>query len=220
MMRLRSHPALRRARAAFSITELLISSSLLGVLLSSLGVLSLKSGQASKQAQVELNLSSKVHRLCTRLAHELESAGEATLNPDPGLLGASSFQFQSVSAVAGATVNWTSETGLAWLLDPAEADNGEDDDGDGLIDEGDVVLTRQALSAQPTSIVLCRNVSEYMAGETPNGADDNGNGLIDERGFCVRKNGKLLSLFLSVEDAREDDVPLVTTLTTTLRLRN
>ena len=209
-----------RAKAGFSLIELLITSSLMCMLLCSVGYLSQRGGSASRQAQSELGVVARAHQLCTRLARELEAAGSGTLTPSPGLVGSSDFSFQVVDGFSAGAPQWGPPSRLAFVLDAAEADNGLDDDGDSLIDEGNLVLTRDALSANPTVVVLCKNVAEYLEGELANGGDDNGNGLSDERGFTVVQNGGLLSLHLTVEQPVQGQAALRSTLKTTIFLRN
>ncbi len=209
-----------RAKAGFSLVELLVTSSLMCMLLGSVGYISQRGGSASRQAQSELGVTSRAHQLCTRLARELEAAGSGTLMPAPGLVGNSNFTFQVVDGFAAGAPQWSPSSRLAFVLDASETENGLDDDGDSLVDEGNLVLTRDHLGANPKPIVLCKNVAAYLEGELPNGGDDNGNGLSDERGFTVVQNGGLLTLFLTVEEPMPEQAPLRSTLKTTIFLRN
>ena len=104
-----------------------------------------------------------------------------------------------------------SDGGLGWetirlefQYDEGESDNGADDNGNGLVDEGRVVLTRAVGTAEENSVVLCRSVREYLEGEEPNGSDDNGNGLVDEKGFCFTLDGDLLMVRLTIERLNAD----------------
>ena len=106
--------------------------------------------------------------------------------------------------------------------DPADPDNGLDDDGDGFVDECEVVLVENRGTADETRTVLVRRVQELLQGELPNGADDNGNGLVDERGFCIEQisDGAGVTIRLTVLRRRPEGGIDTQTVGTTVWLRN
>lgn len=101
-----------------------------------------------------------------------------------------------------------------------ELDDGIDNDNDGLIDEGMVVLVRDAGGPDEQAVVLCRGVREYLEGETPNGLDDNGNGLIDERGLCFDLRGERLSVRLTLETHDRFGTVITRSIESAIWLRN
>ena len=99
--------------------------------------------------------------------------------------------FQRCIGIAGTDVQWGNPERLVFEYDVGEVDDGVDNDGDGLIDEGRVVLVENPSLPGERRRVLCNWVSESLEGEVPgNLVDDNGNGLVDEPGFCIHFDGR------------------------------
>ena len=119
-----------------------------------------------------------------------------------------------------AHIDWSNQHRLAFEYDTGEVDDGVDNDGDGLADEGNLVLRRNDGLANEVRIVLCRGVAELFEGELANGIDDNGNGVVDEAGFNVHRVGDVLTIRLTVQDALGQGVILTRSLETSSRLRN
>jgi hypothetical protein len=108
---------------------------------------------------------------------------------------------------------------VEWRLDPGELDDGQDNDGDGLVDEGRVLWIASLGLADERTLVLVPSVARYHAGEVPNNLDEDGNGLVDETGLCFDFTDQVLRLHLSVETAHEG-VRLEEDLATLLYVRN
>src|SRR5262249_41383601 len=98
--------------------------------------------------------------------------------------------------------------------------NGVDDDGDGLVDERNLVMTRNVGTANEVSIVLCHDVARWYPGEISNVADDNGNGVVDESGFNVQRTGDLLTIRLCIEQPTAGGQKISATAETGVVLRN
>jgi hypothetical protein len=124
----------------------------------------------------------------------------------------------SISRTTG-TITWRS-TRIELLYEEGEVNDGVDNNGNGLIDEGRVVLIRDWNGPDERTITLCHNVRELMEGEIFNGVDDNGNGLIDERGFCLDRQDSTLNMHLSLEGSDQDGRTRVRSLETSVWLRN
>jgi type II secretory pathway pseudopilin PulG len=229
MHRLANHR--RSPRAAFTLLEAAIAVVLTGLLMSS-AILFAKGGQGAFRAtQNATDVEARVRRALDRMVMELLSAGN--LEPIAPLMGSSTVVYSLVKpwdwnkldasdgagdGVAGLTPLWGLRNSLTFEQEPGESNDGVDEDGDGLVDEGCVVLTIDLLG-NPRRVVLCSGVGELGEGETANGADDNGNGIIDEGGFNVFQDGDVLYLRLSLEEPGEDG-SIVRTLETSVRLRN
>jgi len=107
----------------------------------------------------------------------------------------STFDYMGVTIDDLGNVTATGAERLGLELEVGEPNNGFDDDGDGLVDERNLVWTR----ADGARVILCTDVAENLDGETPgNGIDDNGNGLNDEAGFCATLDGEELTLRLTL----------------------
>ena len=101
-----------------------------------------------------------------------------------------------------------------------ETDDGTDENGNGLVDEYDLILVTD--DGLPTEIrtVMGTGIAEALGGELPNGIDDNGNGLIDEPGFCVAREGDLLVLRVTTERLEGSPVLLSHTEEIAVAIRN
>jgi hypothetical protein len=104
----------------------------------------------------------QARRALDRVASELENGELATLQPNPVINSTDNIQFQSAIGVDGATgaIVSSSTTKLAWVLEPGELNNGVDDNGNGLVDEGELVLTRNYGQADQQTVVLAHGVSK------------------------------------------------------------
>jgi hypothetical protein len=212
-------PADRRARAGFTLTEARIATALMVLLMSS-AVLAARGGMGAFRAtQDASDAETRVRRALDRVAFELLSAGASELQPNPdGDFGTADLQFRKAVGLAGTAPLWGQPLSVAFEYAPGEADDGVDNDGNGLVDDGLLVLTRDP-GGDERRVVLCRGVAELLEGELANGADDNGNGVSDEAGFNVHRVGDVLWIRLSVEEPLETGT-LVRTLETSVRLRN
>jgi prepilin-type N-terminal cleavage/methylation domain-containing protein len=211
-----------RGRAAFTLVEMLISVAVLAFVLGAVGLVQLRSQAASKATMAKTMSEMRARRALDRVVNELSGVAHALVFPDPTTnLGTSTLTYQHPTGVDGTgTVTWDIPARLELQLAPGEIDNGVDDDSDGLVDERRLVLTRNFGTLNAQSVVLCSGIPRYLEGETANLADDNGNGLVDEPGFNVFRLGDLLTIRVTVE------VPLgggrvdMTTVQTSIVLRN
>jgi hypothetical protein len=105
-------------------------------------------------------------------------------------------------------------------LDEGELDDGADNDGDGLVDEGRVVLIEDQGGAAERRVVLTNGVAELQDGEEANNADDNGNGLVDETGLSFSATGETVFVRLTCQRRTDDGRLLVQAAETAVRLRN
>jgi len=224
---MRTRPSLPRhdtgrlgSRAGLSLLEVVIVASILLLLLSS-AILAADGGLgAFRSPSNASDLEGRVRRTLDRVATEMLSAGESELQPSPeGQFGTSDLTYRKALELNGTAIVWGAQERLAFEYESGELDDGLDNNGNGLIDEGVLVFTRD-VGGTDRRIVLCHGVSEYLAGETFDGDDNNGNGVTDEAGFNVHQVGNLLHIRLSLEEADETAGVIQRTLETTLRLRN
>ena len=220
--------------------EAAVAITLLVVLMSSV-ILAARSSQGAVSAtQSASGLEARTRRALDRIAMELMGAGD--VEPISALLGTQAVVYSQArpwdwdnndsgagDGVAGLTMLWGPRMRLALEMEPGESDDGVDEDGDGLVDEGQIVLTRDHLGANEQTSILCKGVRELLEGEALNGSDDNDNDkdgttneagdIVDEAGFNVHRVGDMLFLKLSMEEALETGT-IVCTLETSVRLRN
>lgn len=149
-------------------------------------------------ARLDATARETLDELCERLrGADYDSITPPVLKPG----SASSIDFQRARGFAGGAVSWGPTERLALEAEAGELDDGLDNDGDGLVDEGDLVWLENPGLASERRTVVCSHVGDALEGELPgNGLDDNGNGLIDERGFCVEFAGSRLIVRLTLEE--------------------
>jgi hypothetical protein len=210
-----------RTRSGFALIEVAVSLGIIVLIFGSLVEVNRSTLNAYAQTSAETLLQSEARRALDRVSAELENGGLATLQPNPVVNWTDNLVFQACTGVDPLTgaMTYGTPTKIAWVLDPGELMNGIDDNGNGLIDEGELVLTRNYNQANPQSVVIAHNVANLLEGEIANHADDNGNGLIDERGFCIIREGNLLHIRLTLQRSVKGKV-VQATVETGVRLRN
>jgi prepilin-type N-terminal cleavage/methylation domain-containing protein len=219
---MRFHFHRRAARRGFTLLELVVATALLSLVLGAVGLVQMRARDASRNGIARDQVETACRRALDRVAEELQGVGHSMLFPDPSTnLGAGSLTYQHPTSVtAGGVVIWDNPSSLTLQLEPGEFDNGLDDNGDGLIDERELVLTQNIGTPQQRSVVLCKGIAELGQGETANGLDDNGNGVVDEAGFNVRKVGDLLTVRLTVQGPAGDGTVFTTSMQTSVVLHN
>ena len=128
-----------------------------------------------------------------------------------------------MTAYCGQVV-WSPLRRLAFEYAPRVSNDGADNNSNGLVDEGRLVLTLDVGTPEERSVVLTNWVPELLEGELPNGIDDNQNGLVDERGFCIQRvadaAGDALLVRLSLQRRDANRRPLTKTIQARVRVRN
>ena len=211
----------QRSRSGVTLLELILVLAAMTVVLAA-AVLAVRKGQEQFERTVSNTvLDTQANRAINRIARHLSGAGLTTLLPTPDRpFGSSSLRFQRVVGWGASAPLWSTEAELLLRYEPGELDNGLDDDGDGAIDEGEVVWTRNRGEPDEESVVVVRSVREFLEGEEPDGNDTNGNGLEDERGFCFELLGGELIVRLSVVRRDPTGALNLRTLETSVALRN
>lgn len=209
-------------RAAFSLVETLIALTLLALLLSSIGLLSSASKSAFSRGTTVSAMELRTGLASGGIRKELSLAMASSLDPEiqPGER-VTELTYSRAIGWEGETTLTTPPRTLRFEFDPAEANNGADDDGDGLVDEGVLVLIEDQGLATENRRVLVRGLAEYAEGELRNGIDDNGDGLIDEPGFAIERMGDALQVTVTLEQrppGREETIQR--TLRSSILLRN
>lgn len=212
----------RAQRAGFTFIELAISISVLAMILGVVGMVQMRGQKAARNIQSMSEVERRGDRAMQAVMRELVGLGVHTLDPDPVTdFGSDTLTFQTPAAVSAmGAVTWNAPLRFSLALDDGELDNGLDDDGDGLVDERRLMLTRNVGTGGERTTTVCHGVAEWLEGETWNVLDDNGNGLIDERGFSVRRIGDLLQVRLTLEAPGDGGNVLVWTSTTALVIHN
>ncbi len=205
----------------YTLLELVVGLTLLTILMGSVIMTTQRGIAAYRRSASNSSLDAKVNRALSRLARELVDAGGANLVPNPTPpLGGATLDFQRPVAWTGGAIVWGPTVRFALELAPGELDNGIDDNGNGLIDEGVLVRIENPGLANEQRSIFSRGVSEYLEGETGDGTDENGNGLVDEGGLSFSRSNGSLQIALSLERIGPDGELMVRTLGTSVALRN
>ena len=216
----------RRDRAGYTIIELLIAATLLVLVGGSALRASIRGLELFRTNSAIGEVNARSGRAIERVTRELVSAGVLTLDPQlvptPPLPTpwSSSLEFRTAADWTAGAVAWGDLQRIDWQLGGGELLNDLDDDGDGLVDEGDVVLN-QDVGGTNRTVVLVTGVAELLEGELANGLDDNGNGMVDEAGLCFERTGGTLNVHVTLERlAPSGQRTMTRTLEDALRLRN
>jgi len=210
-----------------TLLELMIAVGILGTILMVSSQIGVSSGSAYRQASSGAELSAKAKLVVDRVAMELQIASVGTFFPDldAGVQDTSNLTFQQLIDInAGVPVYGGPDPNevmsLQLRLANGEVDDGVDNDGDGLVDEQELVLTRNVGADSQVATVLCANIRERLEGEVLGGGDENGNGLVDEAGFNIERDGNVLTVRLSVVGTDFRGGPMIRSAETAVRLRN
>ncbi len=178
--------------------------------------------RAYRTESVSAHLDGLARKALDEICEHLRAADWNAVTPQ-GLESTPVVDFQRSLGFANDAPVWGPTERLVFEYDPGDPDDGADNDGDGLVDEGRVVWIENPGVAGERRAVLCSSVLEWLAGETPgNLADENGNGLTDERGFCVEFVGTsgLALVHLSLERLDREGHRIAHTVSRAVTLRN
>jgi prepilin-type N-terminal cleavage/methylation domain-containing protein len=226
-LRSRSHAAAAPAgnRAGYSLIELLVAVTIMALVFGLLSLTGSANSAAFKSGISEAHLESQIGSALAHVTSELRIAGKSTLEPQlaPGA-STDSLQFAEALDLHNGQIVWSAPRRLAFEYAPKESNDGVDNNGNGLVDEGRLVLTLDVGTPQERRVVLTNWVPELLEGELPNGIDDNHNGLVDERGFCIERvadaSGDALLVHLSLQRRDANGRTLTKTIQVKVRVRN
>ncbi|MDG1051624.1 MAG: prepilin-type N-terminal cleavage/methylation domain-containing protein [Planctomycetota bacterium] len=221
-MKQSNHTAPRHERSGFTLIEILIAVALLGFLLSSVGLLSSASKNAFSRGTTVSAMELRTGITSSGIQKELSLAMATSLTPEiaPGQR-VTELTYTRAVGWEGETTLTTAPRTLRLEMEPGEANNGADDDGDGLVDEGILVLIEDLGLPTEKRRVLARGLAEYAKGEVFNGVDDNGDGLVDEKGFAIERMGAALEVTVTLEQRPPGrDETIQRTLRSSILLRN
>lgn len=220
MMR-RSSPA-STSRSGVTVIEVMIT---VVVGLTVMGAVTMTTSTNTRALQnggVISALQARSTRVLERIVRELALADLDSLAGfpvSPAFTNGITYDVPIDVSTATGDVTWQTNR-VEWRQDPADPDDGLDNDGDGLIDEGRVVLITDFGGANQRDTILSKGVAEYAEGEVANGNDDNGNVLIDERGLCFEFDGTNMTIRLTLEKSGNQALLNQHSVTTMVRLRN
>lgn len=208
---------MKRARQGFTLVEMCIAMAILAIVLGT-GMTVMVSGQQSfQQTMKSSTVMADANRAMNRISRRFTGARSSTIEISPA---GDSVEFQEVAGWADGAAVWSNDVQIRFEYATGENDNEIDDNGNGFIDEGRVVLVEDFGEPEERRTVLVNGIQEFLAGEVFNGADDNGNGLDDERGLSFERTGNAIVVRMTVCQRDADGGEVARTLTTTVGLRN
>jgi prepilin-type N-terminal cleavage/methylation domain-containing protein len=212
----------RSSRAAgFTLLELVIVIAMLGVVMGSVVTVIRGSTRACQVGSSSAHLEALLTRVLDRIEDRLRSSSRAAITPALAApFSSQRIDFQRSIGYAGGVVTWSPTERIGFQYRPGEIDNGKDDDGDGLIDDGRIVWTQNFGLPNESSTDLADGVSEYLQGEVQNNLDDNGNGLVDECGLCFAVDATSVVVRLTLQDRSDNGVLLTKTAEKRVFFRN
>lgn len=180
-----------------------------------------RSNRVFEQTATVSEVDSVAQRAVERVAREFMDADRSTLNMTP-TTGPNAASFCRATGYAAGALRIGARRRIRFEYAPGETNDGRDQNGNGLVDEGRIVLNDDVQTGAGREMVLVENVAERLAGELENGADDNGNGMVDENGLTLTYDATTftLTLRLTLVRLQSDGSVLDRSAETTVRLRN
>lgn len=209
-------------RAGFTLLEVVISAAIFGLIMASMQVMTATGRSAFDATSKQAELDARVKTAADRVAMELVSAARNRIFPDlTGVVtDTSTLALQQVVDIQAGAPVFGNLLMLTFDNAVGEVADGLDNNGNGLVDEGRLVMTRDLGGPNQISVTLCTNLSRYLEGELAGGGDENGNGLTDELGFNIQRVGDVLTVRLSIEERSGAGENVIRTTETSVRLRN
>jgi hypothetical protein len=200
-------PATKRNERGFTIVELAVTSVVLTLVVAAVGM-SFKTSFGFFTAAGEVRTQDlKANRGLEKLLEKLQRIPEDAFLPQMVAGESSPFiSFQRIEAFVDGTPQFGPTHRVEWMPDPDDPEDGVDNNQNGLVDEGVVMLRVNPGEVDERREILARGVAHYLKGETANGVDDNGNGLIDECGLSFEKDGRLLTVRVTLLRVSDEEV--------------
>ena len=214
---------LGKHNAGLSLLEVMVATALLGAISGAIILATDSTSKSMRTGSVLAEMDMVGSRVLDRIGEELAVAQRIDVLPASPAAEApfhtSQLDFQATTYI-GAVVGLDDAARIGFEYQPGEADDGVDNNTNGLTDEGVVVFTEDVGLVNARRNVLCRWVREALEGEVlGNGVDDNGNGLRDEGGLCFDFDGDRVTIRLTLERADPQGLLLTRTFERTIALR-
>jgi len=194
----------RKRRAAFTVVEVVIAMTLIGLVLTKLTLVMDEARRAHQEESISMALDDQAMELMDKIAFAIVGSSAESLDPTP----AAPFYSGTIHYQISLGV----EDGKAVWSDPEVI---------GLTEDSGQVYWGQNVGAADERIVVWANtVSEMLEDELLNGVDDNGNDLADELGLAFVLDEKAVTIRLSLERERDGGKKIQVTKETTVTCRN
>jgi hypothetical protein len=208
-------------RGGYTLLELAITASLMTLLMGSLLLFGGSSTGAMSAETSQVELDAQLRRTVARMSKELMPSGMEAIVLDEVAPGAGTgLTYRKSHGPVSGVNSWGTPSRLAFAYELGEVDDGLDNNGNGLVDEGVLEWTMDAGLGEERRVILCHGVRELGEGEVENGLDDDGDGLVDEPGLLLQRIDGVMHLSLTLERLDSSRRPIVRSLTTRIRPRN
>ncbi len=189
-------------KGGFTIVEAAIAAALTVVIIGGAFLLYIRLSRAYATATSLAVLQDDARRGMEILSYERRGAAAATLSPPlPGSApGAATVPFQTVTGYVNEAPVYGAPVTYAFVYEPGESDDGLDNNGNGLVDEGRVVRTVTPGIGPPVQQVIVP--------------------WVREGGFGLWKSGNTVTVSLTLERKDPEGRTIAVPTTTTVRLRN
>ena len=205
----------------FTLIEVVISVSIAVVVFGSATFMSARANEQFRVSQLRSRLNTQTATTIDRICDELAWAGRDDVTPTPVLpFGNDRIDFRRTAGTDADGVLWDNWSRISLEMADGELDDGVDNNGNELVDERQVILTRDLGLGTEQQVVLCSGVAAFLEGEIPNGLDDNGNGLEDEQGLSLVLQGDVLTVRLTMEGIDHPERRHAITHQTSIIIRN
>ena len=170
----------------------------------------------------ELQAEAQARTALDRLAGVLQHAVFTSMSPSAtGPFPTSTLEFQIQRGFESGVPKLSHSMRICLETESTEIRDLIDNDGDGLVDENEVVWIEDLGLPTERRRVIISGIPEMGEGEIWNALDDNQNGMIDERGFAILIQANTLRVALTlVVPNPGNGKPLVRSLSTSILLRN
>ena len=207
-------------RSGLSLIEVVLGVSLTLSMILVVGLTTDRTMGMFRQRRASEDVATQTQRALRKIADTVLFARRDNLVPEPVFPDqASVLTYQVSDGVTNGAVDWGVPITIGFEYETGELDDGLDNNGNGLADEGMVVWTENP-GPNERRVVWAHNVREFQEGEDFNGVDDNGNGLEDEMGLSFTIQGDVLTIRLCLEEVGPLGDLVTKTAQTSVRIRN
>jgi type II secretory pathway pseudopilin PulG len=205
-----------------TLMEMVVAMAIAAVLLALTSGVITTSTDNYKEAIVLSRMESEVRIALDRVASMLQEASRESLMPNNlGFTPLSSIEFETPLGLTPAGVVFGSPVRILTELRQGEFADGIDNDGNGVVDDSDLIMVKNFGMTTEQRWVLATGVPTLSEGESWTGTDDNGNGMIDESGFAIQVIGQTCRIALTVKARSPISERILTrSLATAIKLRN
>ncbi len=191
--------------AGFTLLEMSVALVLLVVVIGNVYSLLRSSSKALGAQNVHFDIDTQARRAMDRISMAIVGASEATLQIPTG---APFFTDQ---------LNYKESLGIQ---DGVVVSSPEQRIELSNVDGGQVVWIQNPGASGEKRVVWSKNIPQFLQQELDNGADDNSNGIIDETGLSFVKEGRSITIFLTVRRTTADGHVFEKSLQDTVTCRN